>query len=89
MGLALLQAFSVGFGFIALVVVVSTFAWFVPNIIRLYSKDVLAMSADELRSLTRWWVGLNWVRVVVYVAGWLSALQALSIQDGRGRLADA
>jgi len=64
---------------LALVVVVSTFAWFRPNIIRLHSKDVMAMSADELTSLTNWWVGLNWVRVVLYSAGWLSALRALSI----------
>jgi hypothetical protein len=64
---------------LALVVVVSTFAWFVPNIIRLHSKDVMAMSADEVTSLTKAWVGLNWVRVVLYSAGWLSALRALSV----------
>ncbi len=63
---------------LALVVVVSTFAWFVPNIIRLTSKDVMAMSADQVTNLTKWWVGLNWVRVVLYSAGWLSALRALS-----------
>jgi hypothetical protein len=63
---------------LALVVVVSTFAWFVPNIMRLHSKDVMAMSADEVTSLTRAWVNLNWIRVVLYSAGWLSALRALS-----------
>ena len=65
---------------LALVVVAATFAWFVPNIIRLQGKDVMAMSAAEVTSLTKRWVGLNWVRVVLYVAGWLSALRALSIR---------
>ena len=64
---------------LALVVVLSTFAWFVPNIIRLQSKDVMVMSPDEVASLTKAWVNLNWVRVVLYVSGWLSALRALSI----------
>src|SRR6185436_16955837 len=44
---------------LALVVVVSTFAWFVPNIIRLNSKAVMAMSPAEVTNVTRWWVGLN------------------------------
>jgi hypothetical protein len=64
---------------LALIVVVSTFAWFVPNIIRLYSKAVMAMSAEEVTKLTRAWVHLNWVRVTLYLAGWFSALRALSI----------
>ena len=64
---------------LALVVVLSTFAWFVPNIIRLNSKEVMTMSADQLTSLTRAWVNLNWVRVILYLSGWLSALRALSI----------
>ena len=64
---------------LALIVVVATFAWFVPNIIKLMSKDVLTMSADEIASVTNWWVRLNWVRAVLYAAGWLAALKALSI----------
>lgn len=64
---------------LALIVVISTFAWFVPNIIKLTGKDVLTMSADEITGVTNWWVRLNWVRVVVYSAGWLAALRALSI----------
>jgi len=64
---------------LALIVVGSTFAWFVPNIMRLHSPQVLAMSAEEVASVTNWWVRLNWVRVVIYSAGWLAALRALSI----------
>ena len=64
---------------LALIVVISTFAWFVPNIIKLMGKDVTQMSAGEIASLTDWWVRLNWVRAVIYAAGWLAALRALSI----------
>jgi hypothetical protein len=64
---------------LALIVVVSTFAWFVPNIIRLHSEAVLTMSGEDVKSLTNWWARLNWVRAVVYSAGWLAALKALSI----------
>ncbi len=64
---------------LTLIVVVFTFAWFVPNIILLTGKGVMAMSPDEVTSLANWWVGLNWVRVVLYSAGWLAALRALSI----------
>jgi hypothetical protein len=64
---------------LALVVVLSTFAWFRPNIIRLNSKYVMGMSADEVTNLTNLWVGLNWVRVVLYSTAWLSALRALGI----------
>lgn len=64
---------------LALIVVVFTFAWFVPNIIKLTGKDVMTMSADAVTSLTNWWVRLNWVRAILYSAGWLAALRALSI----------
>jgi hypothetical protein len=64
---------------LTLIVVVFTFAWFVPNIMRLHSPDVLAMSTGEVAHVATWWVRLNWVRVVVFSAGWLAALRALSI----------
>jgi len=64
---------------LALIVVISTFAWFVPNIIKLGSPDVLTMSRDEVAGIANWWVRLNWVRVVVYSSGWLAALRAFSI----------
>ncbi len=64
---------------LTLVVVVFTFVWFVPNIILLTGKGVLAMNPDEVKSLTNWWVRLNWLRAVFYLTGWLAALRALSI----------
>ena len=64
---------------LALIVVVFTFIWFVPNIIRLTGESVMQMNPDEVSSLTNWWVRLNWVRAVLYSAGWLAALRALSI----------
>jgi hypothetical protein len=64
---------------LALIVVISTFAWFVPNIIKLLGESVTRMSADEITGVTNWWVRLNWVRAFVYAVGWLAALRALSI----------
>jgi hypothetical protein len=73
---------------LALIVVAATFAWFVPNIMKLYSEAVLTMSPDELTTLTNQWVRLNWVRVAVYLSGWLCALRAFSIppQTHRARI---
>ncbi|HEX9959447.1 MAG TPA: hypothetical protein VGB00_00775, partial [Pyrinomonadaceae bacterium] len=39
---------------ITLIVVISTFAWFVPNIIKLTGEAVTTMNPDELTSLTNW-----------------------------------
>ncbi len=64
---------------LTLIVVVFTFAWFVPNIIKLTGEGVMAMSPDEVASLTNWWAGLNWVRAVLFLVGWLAALRALTI----------
>jgi|SRR5215213_4721180 len=64
---------------LALIVVVFTFAWFVPNIIKLTGESVMRMSADDLTSLTNWWVRLNWGRALLFSAAWLAALRALSI----------
>ena len=73
------RKWRIGGTILALVVVVFTFAWFVPNIIRLTGKSVMTMSGDELTSLTNWWVRLNWVRAVLYLAAWFAALRALTI----------
>ncbi|MEO6390836.1 MAG: DUF1772 domain-containing protein [Pyrinomonadaceae bacterium] len=74
---------TVGAG-LALIVVICTFVWFVPNIIRLMSGAVTSLSRDEIASLTNWWVRLNWVRAVVYVVAWLAALRALTISPKSG-----
>lgn len=66
---------------LALIVVIATFAWFVPTIMQLFSSDVTTMSADRVSSLTNWWVRLNWVRVVFYSVAWLCGLRALSIRS--------
>ena len=44
---------------LALVVVISTFAWFVPNIILLSSKEVTSLSGEQITSVTNWWVRLK------------------------------
>jgi len=52
--------------FLTLIVVLFTFLWFVPNNIQLTGKGVMAMSPDEVTSLTNWWVRLNWVHEFLY-----------------------
>ncbi len=69
---------------LTLIVIVFTFAWFVPNIIKLMSKSVTTMSPDEITGLTNWWVRLNWLRAIVYFAGWLAALRALTLTSNTG-----
>jgi hypothetical protein len=63
---------------LALIVVISTFAWFVPNIIIL-GQGGAGLSGEQITRLTNWWVRLNWVRVVFYLTAWLSGLRALTI----------
>ena len=65
---------------LAILVVASTFAWFVPNIIKLHSQTMV-MNADEITGLTNLWVRLNLVRIVVYSAAWLAALRAFSMSS--------
>jgi hypothetical protein len=64
---------------LALLVVISTFAWFVPAIMKLTGAGVMSMNPNDIASLATWWVRLNWVRAVVYVVGWVAALRALTI----------
>ena len=66
---------------VALAVVISTFAWFVPAIMKLMSSEVTRMDGAELASLAGWWVRLNWVRAFVYVGAWICTLQALIVAE--------
>ena len=62
-------------------VVVWTFAWFVPNIMKLHGPSVLAMSPDEVASLANNWVRFNIARIVVYSTAWLATLRAFSLSS--------
>ena len=64
---------------LALIVVISTFAWFVPTLIKLTSGQVLTMNPNDIASLANWWVRLNWLRAGVYILGWIAALRALTV----------
>lgn len=66
---------------ITIVVVGFTFAWFVPNIILLLSKEVANLSGERITGLAGWWVRLNWARAVLVAAAWLAALRALTISS--------
>ena len=63
---------------LSIIIVAATFAWFVPNILRL-TFDVANMSADAIATTAKWWVNLNYVRCVLAVTAWLCTLRALSI----------
>ncbi len=64
---------------LALLVVVSTFVWFIPNIIVLLGEGVTKLSGEQITQLTNQWVRLNWVRAAVYSAAWLAGLRAFGI----------
>lgn len=70
----------IGSAALELLVVVSTFAWFVPNIIQLMShfRD---LPPDAVASKARAWVSLNWVRAVLTMAAWLGALKAMTLSE--------
>jgi hypothetical protein len=61
---------------LSLLVVIATFAYFVPTLIKLQRAAVLP--GDEVIALITWWVRLNWLRAVVFFIGWLAVLRALS-----------
>ncbi len=63
---------------LALLVVVATLTWFVPNLLSLIGEGVTKMSADQITSVTNLWVRLNWVRVVMYSAAWLAGMKAMT-----------
>ncbi len=65
---------------LALFVIVVTFAYFVPVLLRL--PDAAKMPEAQLTRMVRLWVRLNWCRFVILVAAWLAALKAFSIVAG-------
>lgn len=68
---------------LTIIVAVWTFTWFVPNIMRLGSEEVLTMAPADLATLTTRWANLNWLRVVLYLAAWFATLKAFSTPEGR------
>jgi hypothetical protein len=61
----------------SLLVIAVTFAYFVPVLLRLPKAG--ERPGDIVEREVRTWVALNWIRVVVVVAAWVSALRAFSI----------
>jgi Domain of unknown function (DUF1772) len=61
-------------------IVTATFAWFVPNVLRL-TNDVPTMSATDIAHTAKWWVNLNYIRCVLAVAAMLFTFRTLSISD--------
>lgn len=71
-------------GLCSLIAFAATFFWFVPNIIKLGSAQVLTMNGDELASLANAWVRLSWVRAAVLMTAWLAALRAMTVPTIEG-----
>lgn len=71
---------------LSLVLIIFTFAWFIPNVLLLTGEEVTKMSRDRIVSLTNWWVGLNWLRAVIYVIAWVMGLRALMIPAERAKV---
>jgi Domain of unknown function (DUF1772) len=63
----------------ALIMVVITFVYFVPSLIKMMSATPNAANAAEIGAKARLWAVLNWVRVALLIAAWLCALRALQI----------
>jgi len=61
----------------SLVVVIVTFAFFVPILVRDLPRAG-ELPPAVVATKVRWWVRLNWVRVVVLLAAWLAVLKAFS-----------
>ena len=58
-------------------IVILTFAWFAPTIIKLTGEGLHQMkSREDIGSTANWWIILNWMRVVWYIGGWLFLLKA-------------
>ncbi|MEQ1643814.1 MAG: hypothetical protein ABL959_10250 [Pyrinomonadaceae bacterium] len=65
---------------ISFFVVAATFAWFVPNIMRL-TFDVPTMSPAEIATTASWWVNLNYLRCVLAVIAMLCMFRTISLAD--------
>jgi hypothetical protein len=61
-------------------VVAATFAWFVPNIMRL-TFDVPTMSPAEIATTAKWWANLNYIRCILAVIAMLCTFRALSVSN--------
>jgi hypothetical protein len=68
-----------------LLVTIITFAWFIPNIIKLTGEAVLTMPREDVAALANRWATLNWLRAALFIAGWLAALRALTIAPKEAR----
>jgi len=63
---------------IQLIVLASTFGWFMPNIIRLLTQ-YHELPPEFVAARTATWNALNWVRAAASSAAWLAALRAMTL----------
>lgn len=68
---------------IAFTVVAVTFAWFVPNLLKLL-YHVPEMTSAEIATTANRWYAANWGRVVFGITGWICGLKALNKPEHPG-----
>lgn len=71
-----------GAGLVFFLIVV-TFAWFVPNILLLQSREVLTMDPERVANLANWWVTLNYGRAILGLIAFFLTLRALTVPSER------
>jgi hypothetical protein len=71
---------AAGVGYVA--VAGATAAYFAPNIVKWGKLDASGASASSLRSATRRWLGLSWVRQATLAVGAVLLLTALATGAG-------
>jgi hypothetical protein len=69
---------TVGSG-LALAAVIFTFAYFIPNIIKLSSEAVMTMQQQDVASLAISWERLNWLRAILFAIALFASLRAMML----------
>ncbi len=65
---------------LTLTVIVSTLVYFAPNMHVLSLRRGEGLDSEAIVKKTRLWVALQYIRLLVLILGWISALQAFRLQ---------
>lgn len=78
-GADLFRCWLLGSASLVLVVIVSTLVYFAPNMEVLTLRRGEALDSETIVKKTRMWVALQYIRLLLLIAGWLAALQAFRL----------
>jgi hypothetical protein len=68
-------------GFIALLIVAFTAAFFIPILMKTIAVRGAGLSGDEITRLASSWVNWNWLRFAAGIMAWLAAIRAVSLSS--------